>query len=83
MSRHSFKTIKDGKEYEVAYGYDYPLGEYFLQVFDNTREEDDELIIDEGSRSTGKSNGEMLDLFELWNVPSRHIQRLALDLPIE
>ena len=82
MSRYTVKTVKDGKEYEVAYGFDRPLQEYFLQVFDNSREEDDECIIWEGSRMTGKSNSEMCDLMLIWGVPKEHVSIVALDLPL-
>jgi len=85
MSRFTCKTIKDGKEYEIAYGFDRPLGEYFIQVYDpskNEEENEDGLIVWEGSRMTGKSNSEMCKLMETWEVPEHHISGVALDLPI-
>ena len=93
MSRYSFinKIKEPGKKYEVAYGFDRPLQEYFLQVFDlnvpeagnNNDDDDDDVrcIIWEGNRMTGKSNSQMLELFEDWSVPEKHIQLVALDLP--
>lgn len=81
MSRYIFTTVKDNKEYEVAYGYDWPLTEYFLQVYDNSLPEDEELILWEGSRMTTKSNSQMLELYQEWNVPKEHCNMLASDLP--
>ena len=81
MSRYSFKTVKNDKIYSVAYGYDRPLQEYFIQVFDNTMPEDEECIIWEGSHMTNKSNSEILEIFEQWDVPGDHLQQVALDLP--
>lgn len=88
MSRHlAWKTeTVDGveKKYSIAYGFDRPLQEYFIQVFENgsaTEENEDGLIVWEGSRMTHKSNGEMLELFEKWGVPEEHRQAVAMDLP--
>jgi hypothetical protein len=87
MSRYSFKIVKSsGKHYQVAYGFDRPMQEYFLQVFDLDKPDEDDkddvqCIIWEGNRMTGKSNSEMLELFELWGVPQKHIEQVALDLP--
>lgn len=82
MSRYGFRTTKDGKDYVVAYGYDRPLQEYFLQVEDpSIEDEDNQLIVWEGSRMTGKSNSEICELFQHWNVPEKHIKMVALDLP--
>jgi len=81
MSRYTLRVIKDGKEYEVAYGYDRPLMEYFIQVFDNTMPEDEECILWEGNYMTDKSNSEMYRLFEKWSVPKEHLELLAMDLP--
>jgi hypothetical protein len=93
MSRYRFvnTTKEPGKRYEVAYGFDRPMQEYFLQVFDlnvpeagnNNDDDDDDVhcIVWEGNRMTGKSNSEMLELFELWGVPETHLQQVALDLP--
>lgn len=81
MSRFSHKIEKNGKEYEVAYGYDRPLSEYFIQVFDpSIEDEDNQLIVWEGSRMTNKSNGEMYRLFEKWGVKEEHLECLAMDL---
>lgn len=80
MSRYSFKTTIDDKQYEVAYGFDRQLSEYFIQVFDYSKEEDMECIVWEGSYMTNKSNGEMLKLYKKWNVPEEHIEMVALDL---
>lgn len=81
MSRYGHKIKKEDKEYEVAYGFDRQCSEYFIQVFDNSMPEDRECIIWEGSRMTGKSNSEMLDLFTLWGVPEIHRTAVTLDNP--
>jgi hypothetical protein len=85
MSRYRFVNDKKepGKLYEVAYGYDRPLQEYFIQVFDinakDTDEDDIHCIVWEGNKWSDKSNSEMLELFELWGVPDNHCQAVALD----
>jgi len=83
MSRYSFKTTVDDKTLEVAYGYDRPLQEYFIQVFNYeiSDEDCDACILWEGSRMTGKSNSAMIYLYEKYKVPEEHIRQVALDLP--
>lgn len=86
MSRFSFLNLEKepGKIYEVAYGYDRPLQEYFIQVFDinapDTDDDDVHCIVWEGNKWSDKSNSEMLELFKLWGVPEKHLTAVALDL---
>jgi len=83
MSRYTSTITKENKQYEVAFGYDVPLSEYFLQVFDLSKvtEDDEGLILDEGSWMTGKSNSEMLELYIEWQVPDKYRECVVLDLP--
>ena len=81
MSRYS-KTLDNGKE--IAYGWDHVTG-YFFQVFDvlDDNDEDEHLLINECSTFTKMSNGKMLELMSVYNLPESHIERVAMDLPIE
>ena len=81
MSRYS-KTLDNGKE--IAYGWDHVTG-YFFQVFDvlEDHDEDEHLLINECSTFTKMSNGKMLELMSVYNLPESHIERVAMDLPIE
>ena len=87
MSRFTFLNNwkENGKILEVAYGFDRPLQEYFIQVFDTTApdtdDDDTHCILWEGNRMTDKSNSEMLELFKEYGVPENHLQQVALDLP--
>lgn len=87
MSRYVKTTTKNHIEYEVAWGYDRPLQEYFLQVFRPDKRDDlefdptgDGLMLSEGSSTTKRSNGYMLNLFEVWGVPANHVESLINDL---
>jgi len=86
MSRYT-ATLENGNE--LAWGFDRPIGEYFIQLFDP----EDEPIFSVGSHVTLTphpvyphrkhwSNGELLQVFEDYNdaIPEDHIQSLALDL---
>lgn len=91
MSRYTHEVqvtnLKTGKpkRYTVAYGFDPPLSEYFIQVMPQypVEGDDDEeqCFLWEGNRTTGKTNSEMLQLFMIFEVPDEHIQALAMDLP--
>ena len=82
MSRYTHKINLEGKTLEVAYGYDRPLTEYFIQVFDTEIEnEDDQMILWEGSRMTNLSNGEILELFVKYGAHEDHQYALLMDLP--
>ncbi len=87
MSRHS-ATTKDGLE--MIIGYDRPLSEYFIQVYD----ENDELISDWSSSGNSMiknhppmSNSKMLSMIEQimsdesQKLLAPQIRLLALDLP--
>ncbi len=79
MSRY-VKQLENGKE--VAYGFDHALG-YYLQVFDVPDEDgEDVLLIDESSMLTRMSNGKMIELMDVYNLPESHIEMVASDLPI-
>lgn len=43
----------------------------------------EQFIIDESTLMTKMSNGKMLELMTKYNLPYSHIQRVAMDLPIE
>ena len=80
MSRHTHTVTKEGKTFQVAYGYDRPLQEYFLQVEDLSKDEDDQLILWLGSRMTKTSNSKMLEAYHEWQVPEHICSLLAMDL---
>ena len=57
---------------------------YFLQVFDVPDDDgEDNLLIDECSMFTKMSNGKMIELMSVYELPESHIERVAMDLPIE
>ena len=73
------------RPFDVAYGYDNPMEEYFIQVWDRTKpsdEEADEPIIWLGSRMTGTGREEMYGVMRAFGVPEEHLQKLILDVPI-
>jgi len=80
MSRYT-KELDNGKV--IAYGFDNTTG-YFFQVFDVPDENEEEyLLIDECSLLTKMSNGKMIELMDVYKLPDSHIERVAMDLPIE
>ena len=80
MSRY-IKELENGKT--VAYGYDHVLG-YFIDVFDVPDDDGVEnLLIEESSRLTKMSNGKMLELMNVYELPESHIEQVAMDLPIK
>ena len=83
MSR--FTHITSDRKHLVAHGYDKQMLEYFIQVHDKEAiDEDNTIIVWEGSRMTGKSNGEMMELFTKWGIEERfpkNFDKLTLDLP--
>lgn len=80
MSRYT-KELKDGKT--IAYGYDRALG-YFIDVFGIPDEQGvSESLIEESSMLTGMSNGKMIELMDMFELPESHIEMVAMDLPIE
>jgi hypothetical protein len=81
MSRHTHLIEKDGKEYIVAVGFDFMLGEYFIQVFDNTLPEEEELVLWEGTRMTKMRQEDMAYLFSDWGVKKEFISKLLMDEP--
>ena len=83
MSRLTHKHYVGEKVLEVAYGYDFPLQEYFIQVFDpNIEDEDQQCIVDEGNFCTGKSNIQMYHLFKDYGVPYVYLACVLNDVPI-
>ena len=80
MSRY-VKKLENGKE--IAWGFDHYL-RYFFQVFDVPDDDGEEiLLINESSVETGMSNAKMIELMDVYKLPETHIERVALDLPIE
>ncbi len=79
MSKY-VKQLDNGKH--IAYGFDIALG-YFIDVFDVPDEDGEEhLLLEESSLLTKMSNGKMIELMSLYNLPESHIEQVALDLPI-
>ena len=80
MSRH----VIEKSDQLIAYGFDHAEG-YFFQLMDvdPKTKEIEEFVIDESSLLTKMSNGKMLELMTKYNLPQSHIQRVAMDLPIE
>lgn len=79
MSRY-IKELE--KEKYIAYGYDVVLG-YFFDVFGTPDEYGErELVISESSTLTKMSNGTMIELMDLFNLPESQIELVAMDLPI-
>lgn len=77
MSRYT-KELEDDRV--VAWGYDTALG-YFIDVLGA---EDDkgvrETLIEESSLLTRMSNGKMLELMSIFELPEDHIEKVAMDL---
>lgn len=79
MSRYT-KTLEDGRT--LAYGYDHALG-YFFDLFGIPDEKGvSESLIEESSFLTKMSNGKMIELMDMFDLPESHIERVAMDLPI-
>ncbi len=76
MSRHVEDAI-------IAYGFDHTEGYYFQLYKVNSKDEVEQFIIDESSLLTKMSNGRMLELMKKYKLPESHIQKVAMDLPIE
>jgi hypothetical protein len=79
MSRYT-KNLEDGRS--VAYGFDHALG-YFIDVFGIPDDQGvSESLIEESSALTNMSNGKMIELMDLFDLPESHIEMVAMDLPI-
>ena len=79
MSRYT-KTMDNGKT--IAYGFDHALG-YFIDVVDASDENEEPIyLIEESSLLTKMSNGKMLELMDLYELPESHIEMVAMDLPM-
>ena len=77
MSRHVEELV-------VAYGFDHVEGYFFqLMEIDPKTNEVEQFIIDESTLMTKMSNSEMIKLMEKYKLPKSHIQKVAMDLPIE
>ena len=76
MSRHIEDLV-------VAYGFDHAEGYYFQLYKVNSKDEIEQFIIDESSLLTKMSNGRMIELMKKYKLPESHIQKVAMDLPIE
>ncbi len=80
MSRH----VIEKSDQAIAYGFDNAEGYFFqLMEIDPKTNEVEQFIIDESTLITKMSNGKMLELMTKYNLPYSHIQRVAMDLPIE
>lgn len=91
MSQYTKFVQKHGKNYRVVYGFDRPLTEYFIQVWDSADEDcpvfavSNYCTLDPHPEAPDKfryTNSELLPLFLEWEVPEEHIHCLVLDLPI-
>jgi hypothetical protein len=79
MSRYT-KELENDKY--IAYGYDNALG-YFFDLFGSPDEHGErDLVICESSILTKMSNGKMIELMDLFNLPESQIEQVAFDLPI-
>lgn len=87
MSRYTAAIVHG---YELAWGFDEPNSEYFIQLFDP----EEECVFSianywttqyhpEFPRKARWSNGELLEIFQRYAdvVPAEHIQALVSDLP--
>ena len=88
MSRVSKEIERDDIIHNVVVGFDPPLSEYFIQVFRPDLEDDYEIdptgegmILNEATYTTHTSKGDMLDLYEKWEVDQEFIDKLVLDIP--
>lgn len=78
MSRYT-KEIEGGRV--VAWGFDHALG-YFLEVFDapDPDNPDEELLlISESSMLTSMSNGKMIELMRVYQLPEDHLESVAMN----
>ena len=79
MSRYT-KKLEDGRT--VAYGYDHALG-YFIDVWGIPDDQGvSESLVEESSVLTRMSNGKMIELMDMFELPESHIEQVAMDLPI-
>ena len=79
------ETTREIRAFRIAYGYDHPLSEYFIQVWDESipdEEEDRDPLLSLGSRTTGTGRDEMYGVMKAFGVPEEHLGRLILDVPI-
>jgi len=80
MSRY-IKVTDNGKT--IAYGFDHALG-YFIDVVEAPDGDEEPIyLIEESSLLTKMSNGKMLELMDLYELPESHIEMVAMDLPIK
>lgn len=82
MSRHVHKTEAG---LEVAFGYDHPLSEYFIEVFDPMN--DDKKILEKSTNSLFPENrisrGDFLELLKTYDVATEEqLMNIAADIPI-
>lgn len=93
MSRYTKKLKEDTQT--LVWGFDRPMSEYFIQLFDDTETIGDGLVFSISSVFTmvqhpdhpGKTkwgNGELLELIKKDypnDIPSEHIDALVMDIP--
>ena len=86
MSRFQHKinvintTTGKNKVFDVAYGFDEMLSEYYIQVSYVDDDGNDSFLIDKATYTTGTDKSSMLMLYILFGVPEEHKTFLALDL---
>ena len=81
MSRYT-KEIEGGRV--VAWGFDHALG-YFLDVADapdpDNPLEDLPILVEESSLFSKMSNGKMIELMRVYQLPESHLESVAMDVP--
>lgn len=78
------ETTNESRVFGVVHGYDHPMQEYFIQVWDKNmpqEEADEDPIIWLGSRMTGTGRDEMYAVMKCFGVQDEYLQKLILDIP--
>ncbi len=75
MERY-IKELNNGRK--ISYGSNDSLG-YFFDVFGS----EGNLLISEDSKNTHLSDGKMIELMDLFELPESHIEMVAMKLPIK
>lgn len=89
MSRYTFKQ-KDNPNNIVAYGYDFPLSGYFVDVIAIQKNGHEKYICEHGTNlnlsgldsKNIRSRGQIIELLKEFGCNNEsHLQQIALDLP--
>lgn len=77
------KTTGKSQSFEVAYGFDPPLGEYFVQVFDLNlpSEEEENIVLWLGTYTSHTSRDEMYGTMKVLGCAEEHLMAVMMDLP--